>query len=424
MFGLSRQEKNIALFSAITERDIGRVKKLVEKGADVNCEIMPRLLTTTPLHRAIAEGTTEIVSFLLEKGADPNKIGAGIHGYETPLMLALHLKDERAIDLLIKHGAETQNIFYNVINGFDRFSFNQHHLNLLLRCGCDPDIADGEGTPPLYQAVFAGCLEAVETLLPHIKKIDARCAYDDKTSLETALMKNRPDIATLLLEAGASLTAGEEDPVKLAIPHCPKALPLLLDRGADMTVHVNRMTALHAAAREGDDASLSRLIEAGLDINAATAGEKYTPLMMAALYGHKACIQVLLAAGAKTFLKNVHGQTARDIAKSEQVTALFPDASSTQYVRLDDRRIAATTRLSHIKREITDIFNFEAGERLRLVVNLETKQESHSCESFDRLPGTKELEAALEAFREQGGRADLDAFKSGVLLRPGMRKLP
>lgn len=339
-------------------------------------------------------------------------------------MLALHLKDERAIELLIKHGATTQNIFYNVIDNFDRFSFTQHHLNLLIRYGCDPDIVDRAGTPPLYQAVFAGCLEAVETLLPHVRKIDAKNAHNSQTSLETALIKDRPDIVTLLLEAGASLTAGEENPVKLAIQRCPKALPLLFNRDADMTVHVNGMTALHATAREGDDASLSRLIEAGLDINATTDGEKFTPLMMATLHEHKACIQVLLAAGAKTFLRNKHGQTARDIAKSEQVTALFPDASSTQYVRLDDRRIAATTPLSHIKREITDIFNFEAGERLRLVVNLETKQESHSCESFDRLPGTKELEAALEAFREQGGRADLDAFKSGVLLRPGMRKLP
>ena len=57
------------LHEAAAEGDLQRVKKLVEKGVDVDVK---NIVRWTPLHFAAVSGYLNVVRFLVEKGADVN----------------------------------------------------------------------------------------------------------------------------------------------------------------------------------------------------------------------------------------------------------------------------------------------------------------------------------------------------------------
>ncbi len=86
-------------------------------------------------------------------------------------------------------------------------------------------------------------------------------------------------------------------------------------------------TPLHLAAQHEYVHILALLIGKGADINAYdTSG--YTALHMAAMGESKEVAQALVAAKALPNIRNVHGQTARDIAMQKGVAhmvAFFRD---------------------------------------------------------------------------------------------------
>ncbi len=79
------------------------------------------------------------------------------------------------------------------------------------------------------------------------------------------------------------------------------------------------------ATREGDQAAVTRLLDAGVDVNAAYRNH-LTALMWAAGYDQEATASMLLARGAKRDLRDDRGMTAKDIAEqthSMRVVALL-----------------------------------------------------------------------------------------------------
>lgn len=72
--------------------------------------------------------------------------------------------------------------------------------------------------------------------------------------------------------------------------------------------------ALQNAARAGDLPQVERLLQQGAALNAADAAGR-TPLMLAAMQGHTAVVQRLLAAGANTALTDHDGLNAQQHAR-------------------------------------------------------------------------------------------------------------
>jgi ankyrin repeat protein len=92
------------LHIAAYEGDVERVKKLLEKGANLNIKNIDGL---APLHMAASEGRPcrccDVVKLLLERGADPNtqnKDG------DTPLHWAAHEGHDDVVKLLLVYGAD------------------------------------------------------------------------------------------------------------------------------------------------------------------------------------------------------------------------------------------------------------------------------------------------------------------------------
>jgi ankyrin repeat protein len=88
---------------------------------------------------------------------------------------------------------------------------------------------------------------------------------------------------------------------------------MLVEAGADANWG-GTTTPLEAAALEGDPEMAQILIEAGAEID-RRVDDGFTPLMTAAALGHRRVCQRLLVAGARPLLRNDHGQTAVGLAE-------------------------------------------------------------------------------------------------------------
>ncbi|MEI6633373.1 MAG: ankyrin repeat domain-containing protein [Chlamydiota bacterium] len=100
-------EKSELLLKASREGDVAAVAKCIADGVDVNTQGRSG---GTPLFLAAEGGHAEVVRFLLDHGADPNKIprpvpSTGVIAM-TPLMAAAAHGHAAVAELLLAHGAD------------------------------------------------------------------------------------------------------------------------------------------------------------------------------------------------------------------------------------------------------------------------------------------------------------------------------
>jgi hypothetical protein len=103
--------KNNRLSTAIWDCDTNAVRELLAKGTDPNSTSLT-VRRETPLIDAVRFGHIEIVTLLLDKGADPNKTDAEGHGplyyaFTSPDLIDHADKEIPAaiVSVLINHGA-------------------------------------------------------------------------------------------------------------------------------------------------------------------------------------------------------------------------------------------------------------------------------------------------------------------------------
>ena len=72
--------------------------------------------------------------------------------------------------------------------------------------------------------------------------------------------------------------------------------------------------SIHDATRTGDIEVVKQHIAAGTDVNAKTALDKWTPLLLAAWYGHKEIADLFIANGADVNANGADGRTPLDWA--------------------------------------------------------------------------------------------------------------
>jgi len=93
-----------------------------------------------------------------------------------------------------------------------------------------------------------------------------------------------------------------------------------------------REESLREVAALGNIKAVSHYIHAGVSVNAANKMNNWTPLHWATHRGHAPTIQILLSNGANPLLLTNKQQTAADLAKTDEIRALFPqEAFSTAH---------------------------------------------------------------------------------------------
>lgn len=197
--------------------DVAQTKLLLERGADPNLRSGEG---RTALMIAVANsGSFPVVKLLLERGADAK---LSLPDGRGPLALAVNSLDARVLQLLLDRGA-TRPL-------------------------------------PLSPALSMGCQECFERMLPHAQPEDLNAA------LRGATIAGNLRVINMLLDRGAQAPPAILQAAALSPTPIPAStIREFLSRGANPSLKTSfGLTTLDFARRQGNDALVTVLLEAGI----------------------------------------------------------------------------------------------------------------------------------------------------------------
>ena len=257
-----------ALHWAADRGDVEMARMLVYAGASL--EAATRMAEYTPLHLASRAGHGAVVRALLEVGSDPATATGS--GEATALHLAAAAGDAATISALIEFGAD--------VNAREQRA----------------------GQTPLIFAAAQNRVQAIEALLAGGADLSLTTRVLNMVELEESLRNGNEDrvrqqIAAQIAarEAKAPKEEAEEEKEE-AEEEKEEEAPKPLSMGQQVG-HMGAMTALLHAARQGHAEAVNSLLNAGTDIDQASA-DGTTPLFIAALNGHFDLALALIERGA------------------------------------------------------------------------------------------------------------------------------
>lgn len=325
----------------------------------------------TALHVAIEKHLFLPTKTLIESGA-PLDAQTTV-SKNTPLLLALHIRNTAASELLIAAGA-----------------------NL--------DIQNSDGDTALMCAVRKGLLTTVQQLLDAGANPDIQNNSGQTAVLLSVSLGNSPDITKLLLEKGAN-------------PDIQKA---------------DGSTAFHHAVVVDNLTVVQALIDANANPNIMQSAGK-TPVMI----DTTRTIRDMLLAYQKKWVPSTRTKIIPAIKKGNPVSAdtatsknlamldkiigrTKPETPATpvkdvipKWKFLPPVMIAQITVLESANYKLTEFFNFETRQYITAMQNLQTGFETGNQRDFDEIRDKTVLGKALEAFTQAGGKADPHVIDTG-----------
>lgn len=203
----SASEQSLAgrFASAIESGDLAAVKALVEAGNPADTPMDYGEKDVTPLYRAAGKGRTDIVKYLIAKGANVN-LRTREWGH-TPLSEAASNGFDDVVDVLLKAGADPR---ARDRNGYTAFAIaaleGQVDAAEALLKYSDVNGTDSSGNTLLMAATTTGQTEAIRWLVAKgadINKV-SQLEYGGRTALIDAAAVGAVESARTLLELGAN----------------------------------------------------------------------------------------------------------------------------------------------------------------------------------------------------------------------------
>jgi uncharacterized protein len=147
---------------------------------------------------------------IVAQRATPNAAASAVEpDGTTPLHRAVHRGDVKAVDSLIRSGAD--------VNAANRYGVpplslaatngDAAVLELLLKAGANPNSTQSEGETALMTAARTGIPAAVKTLLAYGADVNAKESWRGQTALMWAAAEGHAETIQILLEAGAQINA-------------------------------------------------------------------------------------------------------------------------------------------------------------------------------------------------------------------------
>ncbi|KAF5585483.1 ankyrin protein [Fusarium pseudoanthophilum] len=272
------KDGSTALSIAADLNDLDIVECLVSHGADPS-----RPDYETPLHIAVDWGNFEMVEIILSSRLFSDIDAKGDKEY-TALGIATTTGRLDIVSMLLDHGADP-----NMRNGPQNsgaplhIAANRGHRSIvieLLRRGADPYPETTKESSAFHAACIGGWLDVMETFLEVVDDVGELVNFEwgwAGTPLKAAASGGRLDAVKLLLSKGA-------DP--------NKQLQSKINKG---------QTIIHAAAEGGNTQVLEVILDAVDDSSLGIRDRaQRTPLWYACVEGHEDMVKYLLEQGAST----------------------------------------------------------------------------------------------------------------------------
>ncbi|CAF3681618.1 unnamed protein product [Rotaria sordida] len=333
------------------------VKLLVQAGADL--ELAPsgplaltmNLCGQTPLFCAAKEGRTDIVKYLLDRGANPRV--QNHYGVST-LWIPSQKGMLQVVELLLDAGAETHIApFGNLADELNITGWTPLYaamksrkfdvVKLLLKRGADSNAVTKLGSTPFLLASEICDLDVIEACVEADADLDFAPSGPDadnlnitgQTALFMATLKDRVDVVKFLIEKRAQVNVQNRygvSPLLLCAESGNQELvQALIEAGANVNIapqgelaeenFLAGQTPLFGAAKKGHVEICEYLIKNGADINAITMTGA-TPLYTATEEGHLDAVILLIRHGADVN-QSPKGQIARDLHIENQTPLLI-----------------------------------------------------------------------------------------------------
>ena len=264
-------------FVSLQTGDKIMIEAFLNHGMDIN-QRDNTVFGNTALNRLAAEGNTDMMRFMIEKGARINQ--PNVRGY-TPLHAAADANQLESVRFLVSMGAA---------------------LNIKNRIG----------QTALHIAGYRGEPEIASVLLDNGADIGATDS-ERRTPLHLAVSKDHAAMAAMLLDRGADLALKDKNgqtPLHLAAGKgLQNAVKLLLERGASPNAQdAQGETPLHCAATAKAPGVIALLLAKTADPNILNKKDQ-GPLYNAVVADDLDCAQKLQTAGARVDVTDKDGRT-------------------------------------------------------------------------------------------------------------------
>ncbi len=171
---------------AVMKNDTSALAPILKKGLDPNT-VTPDGAGDTLLMLAVRSGAVDVANLLLSL---PNiKVDKANTVYETPLMLAVFLKNNKLANELIRRGANVNNPRHWTPLHYAASSGNHQMVRILLEKGADVNARTLRGITPLYMAARDADAKTVKMLLDAGARKDF-CTNDNRAPYDIAREKN------------------------------------------------------------------------------------------------------------------------------------------------------------------------------------------------------------------------------------------
>ena len=259
------------LIDAAMDGNLTQVQQLIDDGVDINTIAA---CNRTALSLAIQGGHIPVIQALLDAGADPN--------------LPDETDDGLAAGSPLMQAAST---FFATNRG--------DMVRLLIQRGANLNQQDAEGQTALMHALEYSDIDVIETLIKAGADIDLQ-DDEGNTALMMVELSKSTKLVKLLKQAGASQKGLKEVELLQAIKkqNDQDRVKALLQEKLNLNVRLGQSTILCHAVTEGHPEIAKLLIEAGADVNQPVSEGYFNPLLYAAYGGHLEIVRILLEAGA------------------------------------------------------------------------------------------------------------------------------
>lgn len=275
------------LMIACRKNDLASIQILLRHGADAS---LTDSREWDAFEHAAVVGAADAVSFLLDRDHRPVNPGGAVMAGAATLdsrvfgrLLRLYQDDARFAE-------NEKRLLYDYAMYQAAFAKDAANLRSLVALGATGTVAAPYGRGLIHVAAGSGNSEAVDLLLrtgrASVDELDAGGA----TPLAAAVCNGRASVVGSLLE-----------------------------HGADMRVGRGTVTALGLAAMGGHSQIVSQLLlHGGRNLLEVPRDDGSTPLILAASFGDRATVQVLLDAGANTDARASDGRDPYTCARERK----------------------------------------------------------------------------------------------------------